>query len=451
MAAADHSRGGTLLCGLRPREPKEGKSLPFVNVRSTFAVALCLALLCLVVTADATASTSVFYHDEIENTYTYGTWASKYTGAEGINNSILRWEGYGTATKTYSSVASNVDRIQVRSRTSNQSVGQVWVAVVVDGTELARQYIDPTAAGRTYTVRSWSVNLSSGTSHTIGIRAGSLEGTDAFLADNVELTGPTPTSADVVWTAGAEKPIDQEWAELSTDDNCAVVTYPGIVDARITRVSSPVNTGAFSYKATVVDGDACYGERAEGGQGNPTRQDMLDRIFRSGEERWISFDVMLDPSVSLNPGTWQTFMQLKQMGSWGSPIMELSVNTNQWLLHRTTNNPNNQFPSGFQRTFPLGPAQHNVWASFTFHVRFSSDPNVGFLEIYGDLGDGLGMRQLMPMTVMSTMKIHPITGQAINSHARWGVYRNSTISGTATAYFDGFTVARTRAAAEAGN
>jgi hypothetical protein len=99
----------------------------------------------------------------------------------------------------------------------------------------------------------------------------------------------------------------------------------------------------------------------------------------------------------------------------------------------------------------LGPAQHNVWASFTFHVRFSSDPNVGFLEIYGDLGDGLGMRQLMPMTVMSTMKIHPITGQAITSHARWGVYRNSTISGTATAYFDGFTVARTRAAAEAGN
>jgi hypothetical protein len=75
---------------------------------------------------------------------------------------------------------------------------------------------------------------------------------------------------------------------------------------------------------------------------------------------------------------------------------------------------------------------------------------VGFLEIYGNLGDGRGMRQLMPLTVMSTMKIDPNTGQTINSHPRWGVYRNSTIAGTATAYYDGYTVATTRAAAEAG-
>lgn len=421
-----------------------------MNIRSTFAVALCLALLGLVATADP-ASAPVFNHDEIEDTYTYGTWARKYTDAAGINGAILRWEDDGTATKTYSSLASNIDRIQVRSRTSDRSVGSIWVAVVVDGTELARQYIDATATGRTFAVRSWSVNLPSGTRHTIGIRAGSLEDIDAFLADYVELTGPTPTSTNVVWTAGAEKPIDQEWASLSTDVNCARVTYPGIVDTRITRVSSPVNTGAFAYKSTVVDGDSCYGERAEAGQGNPTRQDMLNRIFRSGEERWISFDVRLASDVPLDPGTWQTLMQLKQMGAWGSPVMELDVENNQWIMHRTTNNPNNQWPSGFQADFPLGPAQHNVWASFTYHVRFSPDPNVGFLEIYGDLGDGRGMRQLMPMRAMSTMKINPNTGQTIDSQAKWSLYRDPRISGTATAYYDGYTVATTRAAAEAGN
>jgi Polysaccharide lyase len=424
-----------------------------VNVRSTFAVALCLALLGLVVTADP-ASAPVFNHDEIEDTYTYGTWARKYTDAAGTNGAILRWEVDSTATKTYSSLASNIDRIQVRSRTSNISVGSIWVAVVVDGTELARQYIDPTTAGKTFTLRSWSVNLPSGTRHTIGIRAGSLEGTDAFLADYVELTGPgstPPPTGDVVWTAGGEKPIDQEWASLSTDVNCGVRTYLGIVDSRITRVSSPVNTGSFAYSSTVVDGDSCYGERAEVGQGNPTRQDMLNRVFKSGEERWISFDVRPASNVPLDPGSWQLVMQLKQMGAWGSPVIEMDIENNQWIMHRTTNNPNNQWPSGFQADFPLGPAQHNVWASFTYHVKFSPDPNVGFLEIYGDLGDGRGMRLLFPMRAMSTMKINPSTGQTIDSQARFGLYRDPRISGTATAYYDGYTVATTRAAAEAGN
>jgi Polysaccharide lyase len=251
------------------------------------------------------------------------------------------------------------------------------------------------------------------------------------------------------WQADAEKPLEQEWAGLSTIGHCADIAYPGMTDSRISRVSSPVAQGNYAYEMSLQDGDECYSERAELGQGNPTRSDMLDRLFYEGDERWISFQVQLGDLFPLNPGTWQLVMQLKQLGSRGSPIMALEVQDNQWQLARTTHEPHNQYPPGFQSSFPLGASRTGIWTKMTWHVKFSLDSNVGFLEIYGDLGDGQGMRQLLPRQEMSTMKIDETTHQTIPSHARIGIYRDTSIAGNVSVYFDGYTVATTREAAEA--
>jgi hypothetical protein len=254
----------------------------------------------------------------------------------------------------------------------------------------------------------------------------------------------------VVWTAGAEKSLYQEWASLATHTNCTRTTTSTMTDSRISRVTSPVKRGAYAYKASVIDGDACYGERAELSQANPPRSDMLNRLFREGEERWISYDMRLASGFPLNPPSWQVVTQLKQLGSSGSPVMELSVDDNAYYLRRTTKDPNNQWPQGFQRSFLLGSARTEAWATFTWHVKFSPDPNVGFLEMYGDLNDGRGMRLLLPKQAMSTQKIDPATGRAMDSHARIGPYRDPITTGNATVYYDAFTVGTTRAAAEAG-
>jgi hypothetical protein len=64
----------------------------------------------------------------------------------------------------------------------------------------------------------------------------------------------------------------------------------------------------------------------------------------------------------------------------------------------------------------------------------------------GDI-DGSGMKLLMPRTAMFTMKIDS-AGRTQPVDARLGIYRDSSIAGDATAYFDGFTIATDRASAE---
>jgi hypothetical protein len=88
----------------------------------------------------------------------------------------------------------------------------------------------------------------------------------------------------------------------------------------------------------------------------------------------------------------------------------------------------------------------NRWVRFTYHVKFSPDPAVGFIEVYGDV-DGSGQRLLLPLTHTWTMKKQH--GRAVQSHSRIGIYRDSAIQGTADIYYDGYTIATTKEAAEA--
>jgi hypothetical protein len=92
-----------------------------------------------------------------------------------------------------------------------------------------------------------------------------------------------------------------------------------------------------------------------------------------------------------------------------------------------------------------GPALRNRWFTLMLRVKFSPDREVGFVEMHGDLGDG--MRLLMPKTYTHTMK-QDGRGRAIDSHSRIGIYRNPRIQGTAEIYFDGYAVATTAAAAQ---
>jgi hypothetical protein len=270
-------------------------------------------------------------------------------------------------------------------------------------------------------------------------------------ADNDETDpAPPPTPGQLLWDAGAEKQMDQEWAELSTADNCALRTYPGITDSRISRVASPVSTGTYAYRVFLKDGDNCFNERAELGMNLPDRSDMQDRLFREGEERWVAFSVYPAEGFQLNVPTssWWVTMQMKNGNLGGGPIIEMDPLNGQWVFKRDTNDPSNPNPSGFTSRFTLGAVNKFAWNKFLWHIKFSSDPSVGYVEVYGDLADGQGMRQLLPLTRGATLKIDSNTGAVPPSGVRIGTYRDKALSGDATTYFDSFTVATSRARAE---
>jgi hypothetical protein len=222
-------------------------------------------------------------------------------------------------------------------------------------------------------------------------------------------------------------------------------TVPGMTDTRVQRDTTTRAKGNASWRIEVRDNDICYGnERTEIAQGNPTRGDMSDRLFTEGQDRWMSWQIRLGSGFPVNTSTWYDVIQWKQMGALGSPVVAMEVQDGQWDVATTGSNPDRQV---WGRN-SLGPAKTGVWVKFTAHIKFSPDASVGYIHYFGDLADGRGMRELLPLKKIATMKVE--NGRTVNSHLRIGLYRDKAVSGTNVAHYDGWTVASTRAAAEAG-
>jgi len=243
------------------------------------------------------------------------------------------------------------------------------------------------------------------------------------------LAAPATASAAVDWAADAEKPWSEEWASSSCETS-----------SRVSRVISPTSQGLNAYRLELRDGDDSYGERCELGQANPPRSGFP--LFEEGEERWIAFQVRLPDDYPVETSRWNVFHQLKQIGGMGTPALSMEVRDGKFHLMNSSNNGE----SCCTTTRWSGPAERHRWVKFNLHVKFSPNPAVGFVELYGDL-DGSGQKLLMQKTNTHTMK-RDGSGDAVPSHSRIGMYRDSSVSGTSHIYFDGYTVATDRASAE---
>jgi hypothetical protein len=257
------------------------------------------------------------------------------------------------------------------------------------------------------------------------------------------------SSGEVLWTADAERPVAGEWASSRADPgpraSCPYDAPPVLRAPSLARVAEPRAQGRVAYALTTKAGDDCDRERAELGDGNPSRPGYEDRLFREGDERWISFQVRLGDNFDPSIDTWRVIMQLHQPGGeLGPPPLALQVTGGDFVLYKGDAN----VESGGTIAMWRAPAHTERWVRFTLHVRFSADPREGFVELFGNPAGG-PVRALLPRTQTYTTK-KDADGRAVPLHARIGIYRDPRGRfGTETAYFDGFTVATTRAAAEA--
>lgn len=262
---------------------------------------------------------------------------------------------------------------------------------------------------------------------------------------------PSPApQGRVLWTADAERPVAEEWASSRADRGptapCPYDAPPDLTSTnRIARTAAVVAQGTHAYEITTAHGDDCDGERTELGDGNPSRAGFADRLFRDGDERYISFQVRLARNFDVHVSTWRVIAQWHQPGGeLGTPPLALQVTGGRWVLYKADANVDSH------DTVPLwsAPARNDVWVRFTLHVRFSADPATGFVELWGNPAGG-AVKALLPRTPTYTMK-KDARGVAVPLHARIGIYRDPAGGfGTETAYFDGYTVATSRAAAEA--
>jgi polysaccharide lyase-like protein len=251
----------------------------------------------------------------------------------------------------------------------------------------------------------------------------------------------------IVWKADAERPVDREWASMRAEaagPSPCENAYPSeTLTPRISRSSTVVAQGRYSYAITAVPGDQCDGERAELAQGNPERDGFANRVFNAGDDRYISFQVLLDRNVDLTAPGWRLIAQLHQAGNLGTPALSLNVEAGQFVLYRSDANVESYDTVSLWEA----PASKGRWVRFTLHVRFSSDPAEGYVELWGNPAGGDVVPLLGPVP-MATMK-RDASGETVPDHARIGLFRDENgLFGTETVYYDGFTVATTRTAAE---
>jgi hypothetical protein len=255
--------------------------------------------------------------------------------------------------------------------------------------------------------------------------------TIAALALSALGASTASASASVLWTANAERPWNQEWANYSCQDA-----------SRVQEIDDAAQ-GSHAYRISVQDGDDSYGERCELGQANPTRANFP--LFHEGDERWISYQMRLGDDVNTAPDSWFVVMQLKQLGGLGTPAVSMGINRDKLIL---MNSDTNHDSSGCNWWWQ-GPAYKNRWLKFTYHIKFSPDDSVGYIELYGDMGDGQGMHQLMARTYMHTQKVG-FDGKTVDSHSRIGIYRDTDVfQGTSHIDYDGYTVGTDRDSVEA--
>lgn len=272
-------------------------------------------------------------------------------------------------------------------------------------------------------------------------------------------TGAIPPPGQVLWTANGTRPLSDEWAEYSTGIDCAVDST-GINDPEIFQESSVVApyTRGHAYEANVSQSDPlCYsGNRAELGEGLPERGIRTigsggfsaSRYFLPGRDYWVSFWMRLGSNFPINDANWANVAQFKFLpGAFATyPVALLQVFSGHlWWVDGNTS-----------QYWDLGAVTTSMWMKITVHFLVSSDPSVGYVEVYGSLNGG-AEEQLMAHTNVATTAVcaalcseYGLTvGDDMPITSRIGIYRNPTIPGSATDYFDGYTVATTRDAAEA--
>lgn len=151
-----------------------------------------------------------------------------------------------------------------------------------------------------------------------------------------------------------------------------------------------------------------------------------------GDDYIFNFSTYCDIPIPAGGNNWQVITQWKNDGV-GSPPLDLVVNQSTgnyeigggygWPGTDTPTDPKLEMKS-------LGAATRNTWVDWKIHIKFSSDPAIGYVEVWRD-----GTKVLEPWKPPGGT-LYP----SLHSYLKVGYYRNSGIATTNTVYHDGWTI-----------
>jgi len=307
-----------------------------------------------------------------------GAWIDYDLGTPStVKGAALAWHQGDLRTNTFS-LSTSTDGTNYTTVHSGQSTGKTTAAETYTFTARTARYLRVTVQGNS--LNDW-----------------------ASIAEARACAG----ESSVVWRADYETGDRSQWdrEQMVSADRLQVVT---------TAASLAPRQGKYALKATVRQGDDPINA-----SGN--RNELVKMTNEpSGSEYYYRWSTMFDtsfPSVK----TWQLFTQWHHSGDSGSPPVEFYVYGEEVRLNIGGD------PGVIVWKTPL---VRGKWHDFIFHVKWSANASVGFVELYynGTL--------VLPKRSIATQ----FSGMV--NYLKLGLYRSDTVTQTGIVYHDNWVMAR---------
>jgi hypothetical protein len=184
------------------------------------------------------------------------------------------------------------------------------------------------------------------------------------LAIAAAYLGPGKAAAAVVWSGDFETGDLSQWPDLQA--------CPGDVAV----VSSPVRAGRYAARFTVRDESVTANCPAVPTSG--TRASLTSpRLFGPGDDADIGVSTYFPAGFPAITSGWLQVAEVYGPPYNGSPTIGLAVNGNRLVLTRdATHNVDAAWTS------LADVAKGTGWEDIVLHVKFSTDPSVGFVELW---------------------------------------------------------------------
>jgi hypothetical protein len=240
--------------------------------------------------------------------------------------------------------------------------------------------------------------------------------------------GFSHATASTSWTGDFET---GDWSQF--DPSNLQVVSGGSADIQ----SSVVRQGRYAARFSTPTYDGTNRSRSQ------IYLDSSSSYGNEGQENWFAWSTMIAPGSRLEKGGWNNLTSFHQKDNHNTcPAPDHFAVTNahgMWFLRLDSSGGRIDFStcrSPSERSWSFGRIRTGTWYDVVFHVKWSADPRVGFVEVW------LNGRRVLPRTRAATL----YEGDGI--YLKQG-YDGGGADGTTTVYNDGTVIARTFAAAVA--
>ena len=246
------------------------------------------------------------------------------------------------------------------------------------------------------------------------------------IASQAASDAPHPATGSVLWRGDFETNDFSQWRGHGQAAERSRITIVTSVEGK------PVRQGKYAARFEVQSGDSHVAGSGEGGRAELLLTSATTQGAEGHEQYW-AWSTYFPSDFASAGGRWNYFTQFHHSGSTGQVPIAFVVAQKTQLELVCNNGTDPKKPK--QRRFALAPLRRGNWYDFIFHVKWSTDESVGFVEVWVD------GKPVVPKTMIATL--YP----GMSVYLKQGFYRAKAKVDTVI-YHDGMRVGSTRESVE---